>query len=228
MEIRTLPPLPKLPSKAFQQLHHYASLLCATNDRVRLTGPHDEETLWYDHIEDCLHILPLLPSLGTVVDVGTGGGLPGAVLAVCRSDLKFTLLDSLSRKTKVLTEIIAALKLSNTEVICARSEDFAASRRECYDAAVIRAVSEAGVIAEYLAPLVRKGGVLIAMKGPSVSTELAPLKGRWHTLGLSEPELYEYNLKKHKNYMLLWQKHTLCPTIYPRKPGRAEKKLWWR
>ena len=228
MEIQPLPPLPEPSAKTVTQLHRYASLLAVANERVRLTGPYDEETLWTDHIEDCLHVLPLLPPSGTVVDVGTGGGLPGAVLAVCRPDLKFTLLDSLSRKTKVLAEIIAALKLPNAEVICMRSEDFAAARRERYDAAVVRAVSEAGVIAEYLAPLVREGGALIAMKGSSVGEELAPLEGLWHTLGLAEPNLYEYDLKDHKSYMLLWKKSAPCPAVYPRKPGRAEKKLWWR
>ena len=228
MEIQPLPPLPELSAETLTRLRRYASLLSVANERVRLTGPHDEETLWRDHIEDCLHVLPLLPSSGTVVDVGTGGGLPGAVLAVCRPDLEFTLLDSLSRKTKALAEIVAGLNLSNAEVVCARSEDFAVARREQYDAAVVRAVSEAGVIAEYLAPLVREGGVLIAMKGSSVGEELAPLEGRWNALGLNEPKLYEYDIKDHKSYMLLWKKSAPCPAVYPRKPGRAEKKLWWR
>lgn len=228
MEIQPLPPLPELSAETLTRLRRYASLLSVANERVRLTGPHDEETLWRDHIEDCLHMLPLLPSSGTVVDVGTGGGLPGAVLAVCRPDLEFTLLDSLSRKSKALAEIVAGLNLSNAEVVCARSEDFAAARREQYDAAVVRAVSEAGIIAEYLAPLVREGGVLIAMKGSSVGEELAPLEGRWNALGLNEPKLYEYDIKDHKSYMLLWKKSAPCPAVYPRKPGRAEKKPWWR
>ena len=228
MEIQPLPLLPELSAKTLTQLRRYASLLSVANERVRLTGPHDKETLWHDHIEDCLHVLPLLPLSGAVVDVGTGGGLRGVVLAICRPDLKFTLLDSLSRKMKALNEIVAALELGNAEVVCARSEDFAAARRERYDAAVVRAVSEAGVIAEYLAPLVREGGVLAAMKGSSVGDELAPLEGRWNALGLSEPKLYEYDLKDHKSYMLLWKKSAPCPAAYPRKPGRAEKKLWWR
>ncbi|MBP3837470.1 MAG: class I SAM-dependent methyltransferase, partial [Pyramidobacter sp.] len=54
------------------------------NERVRLVGPRDETTLWNEHIVDCLNVLPLLPESGAVVDVGTGGGLPGAVLAICR------------------------------------------------------------------------------------------------------------------------------------------------
>lgn len=228
MEIQPLLPLPELSSETLARLRRYASLLSAANERVRLTGPYDEETLWREHIEDCLHVLPLLPASGIVVDVGTGGGLPGAVLAVCRPDLNFTLLDSLSRKTKALAEIIAVLDLPNTEVVCARSEDFAAAHREQYDAAVVRAVSEAGVIAEYLTPLVREGGVLVAMKGSSVGGELEPLKGRWNALGLGDPKLYEYDINNHKSYMLLWKKSAPCPAVYPRKPGRAEKKLWWR
>lgn len=228
MEIVPLPPLPVLTEETLRRLRHYASLMIDMNERVRLVGPRDEETLWRDHIADCLHLLPLLPERGSVIDVGTGGGLPGAVLAICRPDLRFTLLDSLSRKTNALAQIVSELGLANAEVVCARSEDQASSRREAYDCAVVRAVSEAGVIAEYLTPLVVPGGTIAAMKGSAVGGELEPVAGRWGELGLSEPRQYGYDQCGHENYILQWDKLAPCPAAFPRRPGRAEKKLWWR
>lgn len=228
MNIKELPPLQPLSEQICERLRSYASELLKLNERVRLIGPRDMETLWKGHIEDCLHVLPLLPQSGTVVDVGTGGGLPGAVLAVCRPDLKFVLLDSLSRKISALSEILAAVHISNAEAVCLRSEDFASQHRECFDFAVVRAVSDSGVIAEYLAPLLKTGGCAAAMKGPSAASELEPLTGLWGRLGLSEPDLYRYSLSGHDSFLALWHKTAPCPPEYPRRPGRAEKKGWWK
>ncbi len=226
METKILIPA-QVSDETIEKLRRYADLLLEANGHVRLVGPRDAEILWRDHVADCLRLLPLLPPSGRVVDVGTGGGLPGAVLALCRPDLEFTLLDSLSRKTKALSKIASDAGIKNAEVVCARSEDFAASNREMFDCAVVRAVSSAGVIAEYLSPLVRRGGRAIAMKGSSVFDELSGLQGRWGDLGLGEVQLYEYELNGHPNFMLVWEKVGPCPVTFPRRSGRAEKKGWW-
>ena len=223
-----LPPSPPFGAETEARLRRYGALLLEMNERVRLVGPRDETTLWNEHIADCLHLLPLLPKEGSVIDVGTGGGLPGAVLAMCRPDLSFTLLDSLSRKTNALAQIVSQLGIENARVVCARSEDFAAENRETFSCAVVRAVAEAGIIAEYLSPLVSPGGRLAAMKGSAVEGELAGPEGRWAELGLSEPSLYEYELNGHVSSMLVWEKTAPCPPAFPRRPGRAEKKNWWR
>ncbi len=228
MEKLLLPPAPALSENALARLRLYCGLLRAANERVRLVGPRDEETLWRDHIADCLRLLPLLPRSGRVIDVGTGGGLPGAALAVCRPDLGFVLLDSLSRKTKALAGIAAELGLENASVVCARSEDYAAAGRETFDCAVSRAVGEAGIVAEYLSPLVAPGGKLLVMKGPAAEEELAGIEGRWGALGLSEPTLYAYERDGRVGRVLAWKKTAPAPAAFPRRPGRAEKKPWWR
>ncbi|MGI6075247.1 MAG: 16S rRNA (guanine(527)-N(7))-methyltransferase RsmG [Pyramidobacter sp.] len=228
MEIQTLAPLQPLSGETERRLRRYAAALLAMNEKVRLVGPRDMETLWKSHIVDCLHLLPLLPPSGSVIDVGTGGGLPGAVLAICRPDLKFTLLDSLSRKVNALASLLKDLEVVNAETVCLRSEDLAAQRRESYDFAAVRAVSDAGVIAEYLSPLVKVGGTAAAMKGSAVEDELAPLARKWGKLGLSEPRLCRYDLNGHDSYVVLWRKEAPCPPEFPRRPGRAEKKGWWK
>ncbi len=227
METKTLPPAPTLPDATVDKLRRYADLLLSANERVRLVGPRDAGILWRDHIADCLRLLPLLPPSGCVVDVGTGGGLPGAVLAICRPDLHFTLLDSLSRKTNALAKIVSDAEIENATVVCARSEDFAAAHRERFDCAVVRAVSGTGVIAEYLSPLVALHGRAVAMKGSAALDELSGLRGRWGELGLSEVQLFEYDLNGHSNFMLVWEKDAPCPAAFPRRSGRAEKKGWW-
>ncbi len=226
METKSLPAV-SLPDETTEKLRRYADLLLCANERVRLVGPRDAETLWRAHIADCLHLLPLLPPSGSVIDVGTGGGLPGAVLAACRPDLRFTLLDSLSRKTNALSKIVSDAGIKNAEVVCARSEDFAASHRESFNCAVVRAVSETGVIAEYLSPLVKVRGRAVAMKGIAALDELSALRGRWGDLGFSEAQLYEYEQDGHSNFMLVWEKTGPCSASFPRRAGRAEKKGWW-
>ncbi|MDY3868523.1 MAG: 16S rRNA (guanine(527)-N(7))-methyltransferase RsmG [Pyramidobacter sp.] len=228
MEMKCIQTAPPLAPDTEQQLRRYGALLCSVNERVRLVGPRDEATLWDEHIADCLHLRAVMPENGSVIDVGTGGGLPGVVLALCRPDLQFTLLDSLSRKTNALREIVRELGMNNAEVVCARSEDMAQTARETFTLAVCRAVSECGIIAEYLSPLVVPGGGIAAMKGPSAEEELAPLTGMWDRLGLSEPEIVYYDMPDHKRHVILWKKIAPCPPSFPRRPGRAEKKPWWK
>lgn len=186
--------------------------------------------MWNEHIMDCLYSVSLLPDEGTVIDVGTGGGLPGIVWAICRPDLQFTLIDSLEKKTDALEEIVNELKLSNVEVICTRSEDLAMERRETFTVASARAVSRSGILAEYLSPLVKVGGYILAMKGPAYKEEIHSIRKRWGEFGLEVPEVYKYRLHglhEKKGYVLKWNKITECAEKYPRRPGRAEKKPWW-
>ena len=88
----------KIISDNEEKLRQYVSLLIKANELARLTGPSDEETLWNSHIIDCAYALPLLRERRSVIDVGTGGGLPGIVWAICRKDIRITLLDSIARK----------------------------------------------------------------------------------------------------------------------------------
>ena len=131
-----------------ERLRRYVSLLVKANELARLTGPSDEETLWRAHVADCASAVPLLPERGAVIDVGTGGGLPGIVWAVCRPGLRVTLLDSITRKCALVDKIAAAMGLANVSVVCSRSEDYAKKQAEKFDAAAARAVCSAGVLAE--------------------------------------------------------------------------------
>ncbi|MBQ2617330.1 MAG: class I SAM-dependent methyltransferase, partial [Synergistaceae bacterium] len=105
-------------------LYRYAELL-ASCTRARLTGTRGADEIFTLQVMDCIPSLEFLPENGRVIDVGSGGGLPGIVWAVYRPDLSVTLLDSINKKCAAVHEIIDALNITNVEVVCSRSEDHA-------------------------------------------------------------------------------------------------------
>lgn len=210
-------------------LRKYCSLLAGYSGRIRLTGPSDPEVLWNEHILDSCYALPLLPPAGRVLDLGTGGGLPGIVWALCRPDLEICLLDSIKKKCTALKQIVSELSISNVKIICARSEELASGKeRESFDMVGARAVTNAGVLSEYFAPLVKTNGTALAFKGPGYLTEVDGLDGRWETLGFSEPIVKDYSIGPSRRFFIIWNKVGACASVFPRRPGMAEKKPWWR
>lgn len=110
-----------------------------------------------------------LPLGASCIDVGTGAGFPGMVLAILRPDLQITLLDSLQKRIGFLEQTAARLGLANVRCIHARAEDGAqdSELREQFDMATARAVAAMPVLTEYCLPFVKNGGIFAAMKGPS-------------------------------------------------------------
>jgi 16S rRNA (guanine527-N7)-methyltransferase len=210
-----------------ESLRRYAELL-ASYSAARLTGSRDAKELYDLHVKDSLHSVPLLPETGKVIDVGSGGGLPGMVWAICRPDLAVTLLDGSRKKCRALMDMAAALNLQNVSVVWERCEEHALSQRERYSLASARAVAHLGVLAEYLSPLVEKGGRLFAFKGPKGVEELAEVGVAWNTLGLSSPRLLPYGSEDRNYFFVIWEKNAPCVSAYPRKPGAALLKNWWR
>ena len=169
--------------------------------------------------------LEYLPKSGKVLDVGSGGGLPGIVWAVYRPDISVTLLDSVNKKCEAVREILVALEIPNVSVVCARSEDFAKSHRESFDLAGARALASAGVCAELLSPLVRVGGRVLTFKGEKVHEEISEVADKWGMLGLSKPALHFYGGES--KCVLVWEKVKKCPANFPRRVGLAGTKYFW-
>ncbi|MDR3164474.1 MAG: 16S rRNA (guanine(527)-N(7))-methyltransferase RsmG [Synergistaceae bacterium] len=213
-----------------KKLRLFARLLAEGNERARLVGPSDANVIYEEHIKDAVaasRLLGVLPSGSRFADIGTGGGIPGIVWCVCRSDMEGVMADSVGKKIKIAREISEALCLKNAAFVNARSEELAARERETFDAASARAVADSRVTAEYLAPLVKAGGILIAFKGAKVHSEInlpAPL---WRKLGLSAPSLEPYSMSGKALYLLTWKKIAPCPARFPRKPGEAKRDPWW-
>ena len=145
-----------LPIETIDKLIKYAEELLAYNTHTNLTAIRDNEDLIEKHFIDSLIVHKKLPIReGNAIDIGTGAGFPGMVLAICNPNISFTLMDSVGKKTKFLEEIKTLLSLKNVEVINGRAEDFIKERRETYDLGLCRGVNRLNVILEYVVPFIK-------------------------------------------------------------------------
>jgi 16S rRNA (guanine527-N7)-methyltransferase len=161
-----------------QKLARYLDLLFEANARMNLTRITDRAAAEVQHVGDSLTVLPHLPAGAIrVADVGSGGGAPGIPLAIARPDATFLLIESTKKKAAFLKQAIDALELTNVSVSEWRAEDVGHSNsRETFDVALARAVATLSWLAEWCLPLVKKGGKILAMKGPKVADELPEAK----------------------------------------------------
>lgn len=164
----------------------YADLL-ATEGVVRgLIGPREAPRIWDRHLLNCAVVAELIPERASVVDVGSGAGLPGIVLAVARPDLTVTLVEPLARRTAFLSEVVTELDLDRTvEVVRARAEELAG--RTPADVVTARAVAPLDRLAGWCLPLAALGGRLLALKGASAADEVAAHREAVGRLGGAAP-----------------------------------------
>jgi 16S rRNA (guanine527-N7)-methyltransferase len=150
----------------------YADLLTGPGVERGLLGPREVERIWDRHILNCAAVAELIEPGASVVDVGSGAGLPGIPLAIARPDLVVTLVEPMLRRTDFLTEVVAALGLTAT-VVRGRAED-SAVRAAVSDADVVvsRAVADLEKLARWSLPLLRAGGRMLALKGERADAEV--------------------------------------------------------
>ena len=164
-----------LTAEQIGQFSVYHEMLLDWNTRMNLTALTAPEDVAVKHIIDSLtaYDAALFDGARTLIDVGTGAGLPGIPLAVYAPHLTVTLLDSLNKRVRFLTEVTAAMGLPNVRCIHARAEEAArtAEHRAAYDIVVSRAVARLPVLLEYTLPFVRVGGTLLALKGRAYAEE---------------------------------------------------------
>ena len=196
-----------------KKLEKYLELLTLWVGKIRLTGAQTEDEL-RELIRDALYILPYLPPNSSqvirIIDVGTGGGLPGIVWAISRPDIEFTLLDSVRKKCMATEQMCGTLELKNTKVVCARAETYAKDAKNGlgYDVAAARAVTAAPQLIEWLVPFLKKGGIIMAPKGPKYREEIAVVTDKRLTeLKLSKPEIIRYGSDDRESYLLIWKKN---------------------
>lgn len=166
---------------ALERARQYAGLLATEGVTRGLIGPRETERLWDRHLLNCAVVDELLPERGELVDIGSGAGLPGLVLAMMRPSLRVVLVESMLRRCVFLEECVEQLGLDNVRVVRGRAEDLAGKIRA--DVATARAVAPMERLAGWAAGLLRPGGELLAIKGQSAAEELAaarPVLRRLH------------------------------------------------
>jgi 16S rRNA (guanine527-N7)-methyltransferase len=188
-----LPPEPPQPAarRVFADrlplARRYAELL-ATEGVVRgLIGPREAPRLWERHLLNSAAVGEIIPNESSVIDVGSGAGLPGIVLAVARPDLVVTLVEPMARRTDFLMEAVAALDLeARVRVVRSRAEDYLGPRA---DVVTARAVAPLDRLAAWCLPLVAPGGRLLALKGESAAAEVAAHRAAVHRIGGGTPTI---------------------------------------
>ena len=161
----------------------YAELLATSGVERGLVGPREAGRVWQRHLLNCAVIAEVIAPEATVVDIGSGAGLPGLPLALARPDLRITLLEPMARRVNWLTEVVAELELP-VRVHRGRAEEPAVrSELGGCDVVTARAVAPLGRLAGWALPLLRPGGLLVAMKGETAAGEVAGERAAVHEFG---------------------------------------------
>ncbi len=174
----TTPPAPASASGVFShalpQAVAFADLLAGEATVRGLIGPREVPRLWERHLLNCAAVTDLIPEGSSVCDIGSGAGLPGIVIAIRRPDIAVTLVEPLLRRTAFLDLAVSTMGLHNVTVRRGRAEEFHddAATDGGFDVVTSRAVAPLDRLARWSLPLVRDGGLLLAMKGSSAQDEL--------------------------------------------------------
>ena len=166
---------------ALPRAQAFAGMLATRGVEQGLIGPHEVPRLWDRHLLNCAVVAELIdPRPATLVDIGSGAGLPGIVLAMLRPKLSVILLEPMERRCRFLTDCVAELGLANASVLRARAQD-AVLRA---DVATARAVAPLDRLAELAIGLVRPGGMVLAIKGQTAADELKKARPVLKRLGV--------------------------------------------
>ena len=212
-----------------EKLEVYARLLKEWNDKINLTAITDDEGIAIKHFLDCLLVSKAaqFKSGDKVIDVGTGAGFPGLVIAAAFPDVQVTLLDSTGKKLKAVENIRQEMGVQNAEVVHMRAEDAGKKPefREKYDFATARAVAELRVLLEYTLPFVKVGGKFLSLKGASAVDEIDGAKASLKTLGGKIEGINEFILPGgDKRAIINVKKISHIPPKFPRVSAQIAKK----
>ncbi len=219
-----------LTESQMQAAEKYADLLQEWNQKVNLTRITTPEEIRIKHFLDSLSCQIAMQGspVDRVIDVGTGGGFPGLPLRLLYPEMRLTLVESIAKKTTFLSLVVQELGLDHVQVVTSRAEDVGQdpAHREQYTWAVARAVALLPVLAEYLLPLVRVGGFVLAQKGATAPEELQTAGPALEILGGRFREMIPVSLPdlEEKRYLVVIEKVAPTPPKYPRRAGMPAKR----
>ena len=216
---------------ALLKFKKYKDLLLEWNQKMNLTAITDEYQILMKHFIDCLEITKYIKKGEKVIDVGTGAGFPGIVIAIFfNSNVEITLLDSLNKRLLFLEEVIKKLDLKNVKIVHGRAEEVArnAEYREQYDVVVSRAVANLHVLLEYDIGYAKINGRLLLMKSGNVEEEIKLATKAMSVLKCKVVKKYEYkyvvNKEEYTRCILEIMKKEKTLEKYPRNYGQITKK----
>jgi len=212
------------------KLEIYLKLLLEWNQKMDLIAGTDEEETFDRHFTDSLTVLKtdLLDGAESLIDVGTGAGFPGLVIAMARPEIKVTLMDAQQKRLNFLQVVTEAAGIGNCEIVHARAEDGGKDKRfrERFDIACARAVAPMNVLSEYLLPFVKTGGKMICWKGPALDEEMESGRKAIFLLGGEIRDVIACPVagRDWDHRLMVAGKIKKTPGIYPRKAGTPKAK----
>lgn len=215
-----------LPTDGVAPLMDFSARLLEKNKVINLTAITEPCDVARLHLLDCAALLTIADFRGKrVVDVGTGAGFPGMPLRILEPDFDLTLLDSLGKRIAFLQETCDEMGLEHVDCVHARAEEFAAKHREQYDIATSRAVAALNVLCELTLPLIKVGGLFLAMKALDSDEEIRSAKSAIAQLGGKVEEIRDYTIPGtdivHRVVVIRKVKPT--PAAFPRAFAKIKK-----
>ena len=216
-----------IPEKSKQQLEEYANFLLEYNKHTNLTAIKNLEEVYIKHFYDSLTLTQIADlNEGSLLDIGSGAGFPGLVLAIVFPNLQVTLLDSNNKKIKFITDCVQKLNLKNVTIVQKRAEEYTKENREKYDYITSRAVAELRILLELGIPALKINGSYLVMKG-NIKEEINQSQIALTKLNAKIIEIKELELPQEKGHRTLIKITKTKPTnpIYPRTYDKIKKKI---
>lgn len=218
-----------LTKKQLEQFYLYKELLLEWNNKINLTAITEDDEILFKHFVDSLSIIKLIEKENAVIDIGTGAGFPGIVIAICIEKIKITLLDALNKRIEFLKIIKKELNLDNIILVHARAEEIAITEeyRERFDTVVSRAVAPLNILLEYMTGFVKPDGRIIVMKGKNIKEELIKSKHAEVVLKIKQKYIDKYKIKLNNQLIehcnIIYKKDDKLSKEYPRPYNKIKK-----
>ena len=214
----------------YDRFEEFYNILIEGNKKTDLTTIVEREEVDIKHFLDSMtaFMIPEFHEKKKLIDIGTSAGFPAIPLKLVNPNLDITLLDGLNKRLIFLEEVINKMNLENIKTFHSRGEDASRDKkhREKYDIAVSRAVSRLNKLVEFSLPLVKVGGIFVAMKGIDLKEELEEGKNAIEELGGKLRDVIEFNLTENENgrTLVVIEKVKRTPEKYPRQFGQIKNK----
>ena len=211
-------------------LYLYKEMLVEWNEKINLTAITDDEEIIAKHIIDSLEVVKYIKEGQKIIDVGTGAGLPGVIIAIYfEGKVDITLFDALNKRIIFLQEVIDKLGIKNTKAVHGRAEEAAriTGLRESYDVVVSRAVARLNILIEMTIPFVKVNGLCLYMKAEKTAEEMAESNGAIKELGIKHIGIEEYNIQLPEEILthtiIKFKKQEKTKEKYPRQFAKIKK-----